>query len=340
MFRKLIIFIPLAAIVFFFTGMNQSVFLATTESSVAETLEQLGDTPLAHKPDMSIKGVSVKRGEELVLLGTTEKPGGGKVAKQSKNFVCTACHNIQPEDPDLRVSDPQARLLYAKENGMPFLQGTTLYGAVNRTSFYNGYYEKKYGDLVRPARNDLREAIQLCATQCSQGRLYEDWELESVLAYLWTLDLKLEDLKLDEQQYQTINNALKGDTDPNVAIEMIKSRYLPGSPATFAYPPDDRRAGYDKTGDAANGKLIYDLSCLYCHESGRFAFFNLDDSKNSFKYLEKHIPVYTRYSLYQVARWGTSPVPGKHTYMPNYTQERMSDQQMEDLRAYIEERAK
>jgi mono/diheme cytochrome c family protein len=337
MFRKLLIFIPLAAFVLFFSGVSKKAFIATTDSPVAETLEQLGDDPLPHKPDLSVPGASVKKGEELVLTGITEKPGGGKTSKQSKNFVCTACHNLQREDPDLRVSDPQARLEYTKENGMPFLPGTTLYGAVNRTSFYNGFYEKKYGDLVYAARNDLREAIQLCATQCSQGRLYEDWELESVLAYLWTLELKLSDLNLSEEQFRTINNALQGEVDPSVAIELIKSRYLAGSPATFAYPPENRREGYDKEGDAANGKLIYEMSCLHCHEEGRFAFFSLDNSKHSFKFLKKHIPVYTRYSIYQVARWGTSPVPGKHTYMPNYTQEKLSDQQMEDLRAYIEQ---
>ena len=90
--------------------------------------------------------------------------------KQSKHFVCTSCHNIQKEDPDLSIADPQARLEYARDMELPYLPGTTLYGAVNRTSFYNGDYEKKYGDLVKPARNNLREAIQLCAVECSQGR--------------------------------------------------------------------------------------------------------------------------------------------------------------------------
>jgi hypothetical protein len=31
---------------------------------------------------------------------------------------------------------------------------------------------------------------------------------------------------------------------------------------------------------------------------------------------------------------------GKKAYMPQYTQEKMSDQMMEDLRSYIEQRAK
>ena len=38
-------------------------------------------------------------------------------------------------------------------------------------------------------------------------------------------------------------------------------------------------------------------------------------------------------------RLGTHPEDEKKAYMPNYTRERLSDQQIEDLRSYIEERA-
>jgi len=119
-------------------------------------------------------------------------------------------------------------------------------------------------------------------------------------------------------------------------IDNLKAHFLNGSPATFATPPDNRKEGYNYEGDPQNGKLIYDLSCKHCHENQRYAFFNLDNSKYSFKHLEKHISRYTRYSIYQVIRWGTSPIPGKRAYMPNYTLEKLSHQQVEDLRAYIE----
>jgi len=55
----------------------------------------------------------------------------------------------------------------------------------------------------------------------------------------------------------------------------------------------------------------------------------------TFRFLEKHLFVYDRYSIYQVVRWGTSPLTGKKAYMPQYTAEKMSVQQLEDLRAYI-----
>ncbi len=307
--------------------------------SVSQVLEKLGDASLA-KPDFSMKGVSAERGADLFLRGITVSPSGGKTSRQSKHFVCTSCHNIVREDPDLSVSDPQAKLLYAQKNNLPFLQGTAMYGAVNRTSFYNQDYFKKYGKLVYPAQHNIREAIQLCAIECSQGRRVKDWEIESILAYLWTIDLKLNDLNLSSKETAQIESALSSGQGKDEAIKVIKSHYLAGSPATFTLPPDDWKKGYGLTGNAENGKLIYNLSCKHCHEDKKYSYFLLDDSRLTFKHLNKHLPNFSRYSIYQVGRWGTPPMNGKRAYMPQYTAEKMSNQQMEDLRAYIEEKSK
>lgn len=312
------------------------------ESSVWETLQSFGEAAPNHMPDESIAGASAEKGEDIVKKGIAAKPSGGKTGTQSNHFVCTSCHNVELEDPDLLKSDPEARLSYVAKNGLPFLQGTTLYGAVNRSSFYNGDYEKKYGDLVEPTRNNLREAIQLCAIECSQGRKLKDWELESVLRYLWTLEFKMDDLGFSEMEYEKLNDLKKhyqGGIN-ETAISLINSKYLRGSPAHFVTPPEDRKEGYSGlTGNPENGKLIYNLSCLHCHENERYSFFNLDDSKMSFSYLKRHFKKYSHASVYQVARYGTSPLPGKRAYMPQYTKEKMSDQQLEDLRAYIEQQA-
>jgi len=332
----------LLAAIFLLGGLrpSTSTIVLDPAAAVADVLLVLGDTPLPHQADTSLRGVSVAVGRALVQEGIAPKPGGGTTRKQSRHFVCTSCHNLEREDPDLSIADPQARLLYVRDHGMPFLQGTALYGAVNRSRFYNGFYEKKYGDLVRPARNDLREAIQLCAVECSQGRRLADWELESVLAYLWTIDLKVGDLILSEAEKKQIEAARPHTKAAQEAIQLIKSKYLAGAPATFVAPPDDRSAGYPEiTGNPANGALLYQLSCLHCHANGRYAFFELDESKFTFKYLARHLDQYTRYSLYQVTRWGTQPLQGRRSYMPNYTAEKMSRQQLEDLRAYIEQQA-
>ncbi len=342
---------------FFYLSILFSVFMLLTaltpqpnpvleinkDTPVWDVLKELGEPEPNHAIHNLPRNASVEVGRDLVLKGVSKPKVGKSSSLQSKHFVCTSCHNVEREDPDLTSSDPQARLEFAKEKGIPFLQATTLYGAVNRSSFYNDDYEKKYGDLVIPTRNNLREAIQLCAVECSQGRRLENWELESVLAYLWTLEFKMDDLALTSSEFQSLEAAMKKDADQTSKEELrtlIKGKYLPGAPAHFVEPPADRKKGHDLQGNPDNGQLVYDLSCKHCHESQRYSFFNLDDRKMTFKYLGKHFKKYTRYSTYQVVRYGVQSRPGKMAYMPQYSKDKMSDQQLEDLRAYIEMRAK
>ncbi len=346
--KALYLFFSLATLLFFMPALRHA---PTSHSSpslpqnnlqdsmpLSELLQTLGEAPPIHQARTDLPGVSVERGRELATMGYTTMPSGKRSKRISRFFVCTACHNLQREDPDLSTSDPQARLKYTAKHQLPFLQGTTFYGLVNRRTFYNGDYDKKYGDLVKLARNNLRAAIQLCAVECSQGRELAPWEVESLLAYFWTLELKVGDLGLSANEKNTIEKALRGQADEKQALEILHSRYLPASPATFSTPPPNRTEGYavERAADPDNGRLIYQNSCLHCHLNKRFSQFDLDESPDSFRFLSKHIPRYSRYSLYQVVRYGTTPLPGKKAYMPHYTLEKMSHQQVEDLRAFIE----
>ncbi len=340
--RKIAFILALFSCLFLFSN------LAVEDSSdnisevmpVAEVLGKLGAPKAPHILKPNVRGVTVDRGRDIVLKGSTDSPFGGKSDRVSKHFVCTSCHNVERDEPDLSVSDPMGRLKYVSEKGLPFLQGSALYGIVDRRNFYNGDYKKKYGGLVEAARNDLRQAIHLCATECSQGRPLEAWEMESVLAYLWTIGLKMEDLNFSENEWKRVGNAIGGKGDKETAIELVQSKYLLGFPATFIDPPSDRKVGFSKEGNPETGKMIYDLSCLHCHDEKRYSFFDLDSSKLAFEFLDKHISTYSRYSIYQVARYGTSPVLWKKAYMPHYTKEKMNEQMLEDLRVYIEQKAK
>lgn len=311
------------------------------DTPVADVLAMLGDNAPNHTVNGNITDAKIKKGENLVLYGSTSIKKSKKLGKrQSKYFVCTSCHNVKKEDADLRLVDPQKRLEYAKANNLPFLQGSPLYGIVNRTTFYNGDYEKKYGDLVKKARNDMREAIQLCAIECSQGRALKKSEMEAVLAYLWSIGLKMDDLNLSEADWNKIKTDAEDESKKEALIPFIKSFYLQASPATFADAPKDRAKGYDYEVNPDNGKLIYDLGCKHCHENSRYSFYSLDDSKLTFRDLEKSIAKYNENSIYHLVRYGTKPLNGQRAYMPNYTLEKMSHQQVEDLRAYIEKMAK
>ncbi len=310
------------------------------DQTVNGLLLELGDSDLPHPIDRSIEGVSSKRGEEIIKYGFTENHKGNKVKKQSKHFVCTSCHNLVKEDPDLSVSDPEARLRYSIENDLPFLQGTTLYGAVNRTSFYNDDYYKKYGDLVFDARNDIRNAIQLCATECAQGRALDDWEIESILSYMYDIDLKVGDLNMSAVERDLVEDAINGTSSKEEAIELVKSKYLAGSPATFINPPIERKNLIFESPDLQMGKMLYERSCLHCHEEGKYSYLTLDDTKMTFQYLSRKANGFKRNSMYQVIRYGVPSYVMKKSYMPHYTAEKMNEEQLNNLRAYIDYRAK
>ncbi len=311
-------------------------------SYLEDILRSLG---AARRADTSPRpGGSLALGEQIVTKGI-----GHNGKRQSKHFVCISCHNVVPEDPNFLSYDPAARLEYAVEHDLPFLPGTTLYGAVNRKSYYNGDYDKKYGDLVKSARKDLRAAIQLCATECAQGRPLDNNEMESVLLYLQKIGLQLGDLQLTATEKKQVDTALTKATQQAdsptgaqaAAIAMLTSKFAAASPATFVLPPENRNEGYplDRKLQPAVGKEIYSRSCLHCHEKQQFAFFELAEEIYHYDFLLKHFPRYTRYSTYQVVRYGTSPIPGKKAYMPHYTAERMSHQQVEDLKAYLQQAA-
>ena len=306
------------------------------ESTLSETLIALG----APKPKhfiATIDTVLARKGKEIVFNGTTTDENGNKTKRQSKHYVCTNCHNTQREDPDLRVSNPETRLEYISKNGGKLLQGTTLYGMVNRETWYNDDYIKKYGDLVLPARDTLSNAIQLCATACSQGRILSAYELKAVLNYMWSLQYKLGDLNLSNEEYAVLNNAFAShNTDPNYyksIIEKLKAKYSVKSPATFVYDLSSKKSGVG--GDPAKGKMVYDYACLTCHKKGNTSKFVMNYEKTTFTFLKKKIKKSNALSLYNMVRTSTSYETHHNPYMPNFTKERLSEQQLEDLAAFI-----
>ncbi len=335
---KLISTILLALTVLFLSN-QMPIKIWEPDSSVAEVLMALSDSVPAHYRKYT--PMDIKRGEEIVKLGRTIAPNGKRSSYVSKYYACTSCHNIEQEDPDLRFSDPETRLPYVKAKGIPFLQGSTFKGIVNRESWYNDDYVKKYGDtLVLKAHRDLKQSIQLCAIQCSQGRLMEDWELEAVLAYYWSLEFTLKDLGMSEADLIRLNQEIADSKSHPELIQWIKSFYMQRSPAHFFDAPYSKKEGYEGLeGDLAKGKDLYELSCLYCHKSGGVSHYILDESRLSFRHLSKMIEKDSHFSLYQIIAYGTYAIPGHRPYMPHYPLERMSKQQVEDLRSYIEHKA-
>lgn len=297
------------------------------DASLSKTLQSWGATPPSHfigDPDPE----QVAIGRQLVNQGYTTKIGR-KSKRISKYFVCTDCHNLDKEFFAIGSPNPVGRFEVAQSEGRDYLPGSSFYGMVNQPSWYNGDYEKKYGSLVVPARNNLREAIQLCADECSQGRRLEVWEEEAILHYLWTLELKLSDLLIPPKIQSKLEKA-----SPKEKLELIAS-YLPkGNGATFAtsaYFSKEELVGTPTD----QGKYIYEHGCQTCHSPSGSAKFKLHNPTGK-QILKKHLYDFTSdYNLFNATRYGTHPIPGEKAYMPQYTLEKMSDDQLKSLVAFI-----
>lgn len=350
--RKILIFslFSVALILLGAMSLPGKLSIKSSEDHPVDTLSvwdiyiQLGKIPM-HQVNEKVKGVSAEKGRDIVLKGITTDPKGKRIKKQSKFYTCIACHNTVKEFDDLVSISAENRLDYAIENKIPYLQGSSFYGIVNRTSFYNGEYQKKYGGVpgIVESKTDIRAAIQVCATTCSQGRALEDWELESVLAYFWTLELKINDLKLTNDQKDKIKDALATRKNTDRAIDYIRDAFETTRPAHFTKPIEQAELTDALLNDSKRqqeGKAIYELSCLHCHGKERFSFFNLNDSRATFKHMNRAIRKGKYHSVYKISRYGTGPKKGRKAYMPQYTLEKMSDAQLESLRIYIEAAAK
>lgn len=299
--------------------------------TVSELLTSLGENLPNHARPNATKE-QIQQGRELIFEGRTVDSEGKKSKYISRFYTCTSCHNPTREDPNLASINVQSRLDYAFENDLKFLQGSSFYGIANRETWYNDDYEKKYGDLVKPAQNSLAESTQLCAKICSSGRYLEDWELEAILAFFWNNQLKVADLNMSTEELNFIQNT-ENQTE---AVALVKSKYAVKSPATFGDSPKRQDLGFEGiTGNPENGKKVYELSCMSCHQDGGVSGIAFTNSRVDFQKFKRNIGKKTDYNLYDIVRKGTYANQGKPRYMPLYPKERLSDQQLEDLRAYI-----
>jgi mono/diheme cytochrome c family protein len=326
-------------------GMSFQGMVFADDAPVWDVLTYFGKVRL-HAVDTTVEGASAEKGKEIVTQGFTTHPKTGhKTRRQSKYFTCIACHNSSREFADMADNSAENRLAYAVKNNLPFLQGSTFFGIVNRDKYYNGGYQEKYGSVpdIKAAHKDLRKAIHVCATQCSQGRPLAPWEMESVLAYFWTLQLRLSDLNISAEEREKIEFAVKENTSVARAVNILEDKYIDAVPATFIESMDYRTLDSQLSRDEDrldSGKKIYELSCLHCHAGKKYSFFALDNSIKTFKFLTKKMQQGHEKSLLKITRHGTYPLSGKRAYMPHYSAEKMSDEQLMNLRIYVEKMAK
>lgn len=282
----------------------------------------------------------VLKGEQLVTKGVTVDFKGRTTPRTSPKLTCVACHSIEPEHPFYGTIDAKARLEHADSMGMPFLPGAPLYGLVNRVAFFMDDYQRKFvhkqAYALKDGHRNIRLAIQACNTIYAKGRPLQDWELESILDYLWTLELKMGDLGVPDSVLVLVKESMETNLANSRAVNLMRRYYPEVYPATLVppLPIEEREEVSPVLNDYNSGKAIYRRSCLHCHANRRFANLKLDQSPNSFKLLKKHMDSGSRQDFYDAVRYQPDSKANR-SQPPHYTAERMSDQQIQDLRFYI-----
>jgi cytochrome c553 len=311
-------------------------------------------------------------GKEIFFNGYVKNPPAGDNPSKpiSKYFKCTKCHNYEREDPDLAVQDPEARFKWIEKTGAEIylLQGTTIWGAVNRETYYPDHFSK-YHDLCVPKGDDipwlpcgpllglcgfgcrtmkpdsLEDAIQVCSAYCSVGRYLEKWELYALIAFFWDKEITLNDLALSPGKAAQVKEVLLSPApDPQKAGELrtlLTGKYSQKANNTFRGIPinviKDKEQGRlvvryadgtEFTGDAARGKNLWKLSCARCHDKEKHPFTKKDAEEFADELDEVHE------MLAEGTRHRTKP------YMPNFTLERLSRQQAADILLYVIELSK
>ena len=285
------------------------------------------------------------KGEQLVTKGVTVDFQGKTTARTSPKLTCIACHTVEPEHPIFSTMDPQSRLEHADTTGLPFLPGAPLYGLVNRVAFFTDDYQKDFQhrqkQAIKDGHRNIRLAIQACNKVYAKGRTLDHWEVESILAYLWTLELQMGDLKIPDTIVSIIQQSISTNLNGSKAVNLMRRYYPEVYPATLTAPiPYNKRTEVSPVLNSyQNGKRVYKLSCLHCHANKRFASLKLERSQKTFKFLKKHLDSDSRFSIYDALRYSPGSKANRSN-IPHYTAQRMSDQQIQDLRFYIAQRAK
>jgi mono/diheme cytochrome c family protein len=332
-----IFFSLLVFIVFSFNTKPHVQVSLIQETPVEDVLTLLGE-PISEHYLSTADPVKVKIGEDLIKKGFTKK-GIFRSKRISTYFVCTDCHSLGRESEDSRKTSPEDRLNYAIKNDQPFYPGSTFWGIYNRIAWYNGDYDEKYGNIISEAKTSLSESIQVCAEYCSAGRTLEDWEVEAILHYYKANELKMKDIQLEDEVNKLVGSMKRSDKENVYLKEQIENSFKRKENATFlkTMPREERK--YGENGNIKRGEEIFDRSCMHCHFQGRVSHLKLDKDILTARWFVKNLKEYKDETLYQIIRYGTYTRAGRNQYMPLYTEEKMSNSQIEDLVAYIKQLA-
>lgn len=304
-------------------------------------------------------------GEEIFFESSVQNPPTGSRPSEpvSTLFKCARCHNHEREDPVLTVLDPEARFRWIEKTGKELflIQGTTMWGVVNRETYYPDYFSV-YHDLCVPKGKEvpwlpcgpllgicrpgcrtmnpdsLEDAIQVCSNYCSVGRYLEQWELYSLMAFFWDKEITIEDLNLLPEEAFRVKAVLASPSPDPLEIaklqRLLAGKYSKKADNTYRGIPVsviedshgnlvvDYEDGSKFIGDSARGERLWKLSCARCHAvKGPITAEKAKHLTEDLDELHEMLAKGTRHSFSR--------------YMPNFTLQRLSRQQSADILKYL-----
>ncbi|MDF1823870.1 MAG: cytochrome c [Verrucomicrobiales bacterium] len=283
----------------------------TDETPLLTILKGLGEEVENLPPDSRTEE-KVESGYELASEGHLESTAETQL---SSYFYCFDCHGLSPDSP---------------------LPAATFSGLVNRTTFFNGASAVRYGDSSN-AHTDLNEAIQFCSSKIARGRALKQPEMDALLAYLWSLELKLGDLSYTGADLAELKRRSLNPAEHAEIVQELQERYLTVATVTKGSIPEDSATGYvlESSPDKTNGEKIWKETCLHCHDAEGASEHFFGDKISTWKNLAKRFSGEGEESLYHLLRSGTFDPDQPGSHMPMFSKERLSDTDIEDLRYFI-----
>ena len=245
----------------------------------------------------------------------------------------------------------------------------TLWGAVNREDFYLGKSNEIYRGLRIPnffnepvdnydTENELEKAniakptkkgeidpkgrvaigaaVHICGSYCCVAKkdpakprdfFLKPWEYRALMTLFWENELRLSDLDLNKDELkkadQLKNELLKPNPDNSVVEpiqRILKTKFLTKADA-------NPRTETSVAGNIKTGELLYFLSCARCHPGHGASVLGpaprLQPNVHDKQKIQKAVDT--------LSHEFNNPTP----YMPAFPKERLSAQQVEDIKAYI-----
>ncbi|MEM1441161.1 MAG: cytochrome c [Verrucomicrobiota bacterium] len=271
-------------------------------------------------------------GRNLIYEGRLPSAEGQRL---SEYFYCADCHSSEREMAILNSEGSASEHLdFAVAKELALQPAPSFAGVSNRLGFFESEMAKTL-DPPKEANSSLEGAVQFCATTIAKGRELNPVEVQSVIAYLYSLEWRIGDLGFRGADLAELKRRALNPREHRFIREEMLQRFPARTIATPGEPPSDPLAGYsiEETPDPSRGNEIWAQACLQCHDAEGASPHFFGDRDSTYR---KLLSLFEDGTVYRYIREGSGA--GSGIQMPSFPKEKLGDKEIEDLRAFIRNR--